>query len=346
MSLPPLPDRALLADLCREAAAREGVEPQLVEKDFYLTRLLWALGQHFGDALLLKGGTLLSKVDLGFFRMSEDADLVLPGTPSRRSSKNIARMHAVRKALADVLAPVGMTARFPAGQLQHQAAHGTWQLDYASEFGPQGIMLEISIRPVLRPPREVRLRQLLADKLLGDPGDPRCFALDAREAHAEKVRAAFTREAIRDFYDLDRLLEAGADLSSAQFVELVDAKLAELKASPLIRQGRSFGLDANRLPGVPRPVQGRADADAVVLEEIRVLFGHCRSRASPATGSALQRDGASERGVDRLATNSSRCSTTPSRSRHPRTPSGSMTRVPGELHRAAERAATCFHARA
>jgi hypothetical protein len=31
-----------------------------------------------------------------------------------------------------------------------------------SEFGPQGIRLEVSIRPVLRPPREVRLRQLLA----------------------------------------------------------------------------------------------------------------------------------------------------------------------------------------
>ena len=58
--LPPLPDRALLADLCREAAALERVEPQLIEKDFYLTRLLWALGQRFGDALLLKGGTLLN----------------------------------------------------------------------------------------------------------------------------------------------------------------------------------------------------------------------------------------------------------------------------------------------
>lgn len=275
VSLPPLPDRALLADLCRDAAAREGVEPQLVEKDFYLTRLLWALGQHFGDALLLKGGTLLSKVDLGLFRMSEDADLVLPGTPSRRSSQNVARMHSVRKALADLLAPVGMTARFPAGQLQHQAAHGTWQLDYVSEFGPQGISLEISIRPALRPPREVRLRQLLADPLLGDPGDPRCFALDAREAHAEKVRAAFTREAIRDFYDLDRLLDAGADLSSAQFVELVDAKLAELKAPPLARQGRSFALDANRrralvaglardLPAVLRTGAPPFDLDAML----------------------------------------------------------------------------------
>jgi predicted nucleotidyltransferase component of viral defense system len=87
--LPRLPDRALLADLCREAAARERVQPQLVEKDFYLTRLLWALGQSVGEGLLLKGGTLLSKVDLGFFRLSEDADLVLPGFGSRFRRRRI-----------------------------------------------------------------------------------------------------------------------------------------------------------------------------------------------------------------------------------------------------------------
>ncbi len=168
-----------------------------------------------------------------------------------------------------------MIARFPAGHLEHQASHATWQLDYVSEFGRQGIMLEISIRQVLRPPRQVRLRQLLSDPLLGDPGDPYCHALDAREAHAEKVRAAYTREAIRDFYDLDRLLEAGADLSSAEFIELVDAKLAELKEAPLPRQARSFALDANRrralevglardLPAVLRAGAPPFDLDAML----------------------------------------------------------------------------------
>jgi len=33
-ALPPLPDRALLADLCRETAARERLQPQVIEKDF------------------------------------------------------------------------------------------------------------------------------------------------------------------------------------------------------------------------------------------------------------------------------------------------------------------------
>jgi predicted nucleotidyltransferase component of viral defense system len=278
VSLPPLPDRSLLADLCREAAARERVEPQLIEKDFYLTRLLWALGQSFGDALLLKGGTLLGKVDLGFFRMSEDADLVLPGTASRRGLQNVGRMHRVRDAIGEVAAAVGVSARFPAGELHHQAAHGIWQFDYASEFGPQGIMLEVSIRPVLRPVREVRLRQLLVDPLAGDMTDARCFALDALEAHAEKVRAAFTREAIRDFYDLDRLLHAGADLSSPEFMELVDAKLAELNAPPIARQGRSFALDANRRRKVEAGLALdlaavlRADAPAFDLEAMLARF--------------------------------------------------------------------------
>ena len=275
--LPRLPDRVLLADLCRETAARELVQPQLVEKDFYLTRHLWGLGQSFGDALLLKGGTLLSKVDLGFFRMSEDADLVLPGRPSRQSLPNVRRMHRVRDVLREIGPIVGVSARFPAGELFEKAAHCVWQLDYPSEFGPQGLRLEVSIRPVLRPPREVGLRQLLVDPLAGDVRAAKCFALDADEARAEKVRAALTREAARDFYDLDRLRESGADLSSSAFIELVDAKLAELGAAPMAKQARSFALTEKRrrqveaglardLPAVLRTDAPQFDLDTMLAQ--------------------------------------------------------------------------------
>lgn len=246
VALSRLPDRALLADLCREAAARERVQPQLVEKDFYLTRILWALEQSVGDGLLLKGGTLLSKVDLGFFGMSEDADLVLPGPPSRQKLPNVRRMHRLRDVLKEIGPAVGVSARFPAGEFFDKATHCVWELDYPSEFGPQGIRLDVSIRQVLRPPREVGLRQLLADPLAGDVSAAKCFALNAAEARAEKVRAAFTREAVRDFYDLDRLSESGADLSSSSFIELVDEKLGELGALPMAKQGKSFGLTDKR----------------------------------------------------------------------------------------------------
>jgi hypothetical protein len=277
-ALPPLPDRALLADLCRETAARERVQPQLVEKDFYLTRILWALGQTVGDGLLLKGGTLLSKVDLGFFRMSEDADLVLPGPSSRQRLPNVRRMHRLRDVLKGVGPAIGITTRFPTGEFSDKATHCVWQLDYLSEFGVQGIRLEVSIRPVLRAPREVRLSQLLADPLAGDASAAKCFALDSAEARAEKVRAAFTRGAVRDFYDLDRLHESGADLSSSSFIALVDAKLAELGAPPIAKQEKFFGLSGERRRQFEAGLKGdlpavlRADAPKFDLDRMLAQF--------------------------------------------------------------------------
>ena len=278
VTLPKLPERGLLTDLCREAAARERLQPQLIEKDFYLTRLLWALGQVFGEELLLKGGTLLSKVDLGFLRMSEDADLVLPGTPSTGRLANARCMHRVRDALKEIAPAVGLVARFPAGELFEKAAHGLWQLDYESEFGPQGIKLEVTIRPLLRRAREVALRQLLVDPLAGDASGAKCFALDAAEARAEKVRAAFTREAVRDFYDLDQLHAGSVDVSSPAFIKLVDAKLAELRAPPLARQGKSFALDKARRRAVEAglardlPAVLREGAPAFHLDKMLARF--------------------------------------------------------------------------
>ncbi len=105
-----------------------------------------------------------------------------------------------------------------------------------------------------------------------------CFALDAAEARAEKVRAAFTREAVRDFYDLDQLHAASVDLSSPAFIKLVDAKLAELRAAPLAQQGKSFGLDQDRRRGVEaglaRDLSGvlREGAPGFHLDEMLARF--------------------------------------------------------------------------
>ncbi len=241
LSLPPLPDRALLADLCRETAAREHLQPHVVEKDFYLTRLLWALGQTLGDQALLKGGTLLSKVDLGFRRMSEDVDLVMPRPPSKQKRINVLALNEVRNALREVAEAVGVRLPFPDGTHFERGAHRQWDLPYESDLGQQSIKVEASLHTSVRPPRRVSLAQLLTDPLVGSYAHAYCYALDADEARAEKVRAAFTREAIRDLYDLEQLAQSGADMSSREFIALVDAKLAELGAGPLREQARSFG---------------------------------------------------------------------------------------------------------
>ncbi len=282
VSLPPLPSPDLLADLCQEAAAREHLQPASVEKDFYLTRLIWALAQHFGDRLLLKGGTLLSKVDLGFRRMSEDVDLVIPwDRPRSHKGVNATQLNRVRDALKKIAPMVGLTFVHYDGERHERNSQVLWKLPYGSTFGRQEIHLETSLRPILRPPRRAPLGQLLQDPLIGTYEEAYCWALDEDEARAEKVRAAFTREAIRDFYDLDELAKASKDFTSKSFERLVDLKLAELKAPPLGAVSAPFALTQDRrerlelslkkdLPGVLRTNAAQFDLQAMLTRFGRI----------------------------------------------------------------------------
>jgi hypothetical protein len=143
----------------------------------------------------------------------------------------------------------------PGGERYDRNSHILWQLEYPSEFGRQTIKVEGTIRPLVLPLRRVFLRQLLEDELVGSYAAASCWALHAMEARAEKVRAAFTREAIRDFYDLDRLAELGVDLASQEFLKLVDVKLAELGAAPLAQQAPSFGMTPARRAALGESLQ-------------------------------------------------------------------------------------------
>jgi len=188
IQLPDLPDLSLLADLCSEAAEAEHVQPFTIEKDFYLTRLIWALAQARGERLLLYGGTLLSKVDLGYRRMSEDVDLLIPKNATSYRSTNVAETNQIRDTLRCPAQIVGLQLANHNGEVFEKGAHGIWTLSYESTFGPQTINVEASMRLPLRPPRRAALSQLLSDPQVGDYSEAYCWALDADEARAEKVR--------------------------------------------------------------------------------------------------------------------------------------------------------------
>lgn len=74
LDLPPN-ERRLYID---EAAARRGLSPVIIEKDFWVSWLLGVLfASSFRDAIVFKGGTSLSKVFGVINRFSEDIDLSL-----------------------------------------------------------------------------------------------------------------------------------------------------------------------------------------------------------------------------------------------------------------------------
>jgi predicted nucleotidyltransferase component of viral defense system len=213
---------------------------------------------------LLKGGTLLSKVDLGFKRMSEDADLVVPSRPSSERRSNVWPLNNVRDAFRRTAALVGVRLPFPDGQHFERGAHRQWELLFESDLGQQSIKVEASLRPLLRPPRRVHLAQRLAeDTLIGSYASAFCYALDADEARAEKVRAAFTREAIRDLYDLDQQRPSGrrSELAAVHPARRCQARRARRSTTPraarFVRRRRrpsspdAEGIDQPRATGGP-----------------------------------------------------------------------------------------------
>jgi len=145
-----------------------------------------------------------------------------------------------------------------------------------------------TIRPVwaARAPARVRSGRFCAAARSGLAAAPRrpasrrrksakCFALDADEARAEKVRAALTREAARDFYDSTAPRERRR-LSSSAFIELVDAN-SPSSARPHGEAGEVVALTEKRrrqveaglardLPAVLRTDAPQFDLDTMLAQ--------------------------------------------------------------------------------
>lgn len=105
--------------------------------------------------------------------------------------------------------------------------------------------------------RRVQLSSVIERELVSDYDQAFCYALHADEVRAEKVRAAFTRDEIRDFYDLSLFVKGGYNLDSPEFEALVDSKLAEFPAAPLREQPPDFGKDKLRLGRLTRSIPAR-----------------------------------------------------------------------------------------
>ena len=70
------------ADLIRIVAEQKGIDPALVEKDYWITHCLYGL-QQLGFTFALKGGTSLSKGHQIISRFSEDIDILIEPSPGQ-----------------------------------------------------------------------------------------------------------------------------------------------------------------------------------------------------------------------------------------------------------------------
>lgn len=276
-------------DLINVLSGKYSLTGYMIEKDYYLTKLLLALEEFCQNRLVLKGGTALNKVFLDYYRMSEDLDLIsiIRDPPASRKDRTRA-MDFLRGALDQICRKSNLLCRDKRGKGANVSTQYFFNFEYDSIVTDSKgtLTMEVSQRnnPILQPQKRIVqhiFRDPFTGKYLFAPGSFLC--LEFKELVAEKTRATITREEIasRDLFDLQYLYDAKFDFLDTDYVRLLKQKLREDKCSDdLSCYRKNFGRNdeeierlRERIEAQLFPVISPRQAEEFDVDKTLGLFG-------------------------------------------------------------------------
>ncbi len=251
-----------------------GFSARLIEKDYYCSVILHDLTSLFEQGLVFRGGTCLSKVYAGFYRLSEDLDLIISIPVDSRRSQRRAAIAPVKDRLANV--PKRVPAFTITEALRGHNTSRQYVGSYSYQSAATGEAETIKVEVGLREPIVLDVEHRSAQTILRDPFknasavagvSVAVFARD--EAYAEKIRAALTRRdpAIRDFYDIDYAVNMGKlNAKNAKLLDLVRKKVAVPGNDPVDVSDAKLTELQRQVDGQLKPVLRPDDLDRFDLQ--------------------------------------------------------------------------------
>jgi len=254
-------DKEKLRDIIPAIAAEHRFRQAIVEKDYYLTIILNSIASSLSGNIVFKGGTLLNKIHLNYHRLSEDLDFSYYGEIDLtvRSNRSAA-IAPIKEKMPGFLASLGLSSDKPKGEGFNSSKQYVFNVLYPSVITgrEESIKIEISLRQKLydRPVNNV-IRHFYKDPFTGRNIIPehKILSLSLDEAVAEKMKAAITRKdpAIRDYYDLWHIAEAGFDFYKRHFLEIFKKKLKDEDYQGDFRD--KFGLSEDKIDLLTRQIK-------------------------------------------------------------------------------------------
>lgn len=240
-------ERSDFAELVEMVAASTGIpNAAIVEKDYYVTEALRLMCQHFGDVVIFKGGTSLSKGWKIIERFSEDIDLYVK--PAESEEATLARFAQIA---ATVATHPGFTGRL--GRTDKGSCSWTEEFSCESKVSTFGglrpvVLLEAGIQSADQP-TETRV----LTSLLGETLDSRGVAsgTDDRAPFAMKL-LHFRRTFVEKLFTLHSRVER------------------------VVRQSRDLGRDARHYYDLAKLLDRAETTDMMASAEYALICGQYR----------------------------------------------------------------------
>ncbi|MCK4322558.1 nucleotidyl transferase AbiEii/AbiGii toxin family protein [candidate division WOR-3 bacterium] len=254
-------DKEILKDIIFYLSSKYKFRPAIIEKDYYLTLILNHIRDYLSDKIIFKGGTLLNKIYFDYKRLSEDLDFSFFNKDELNTrSKRSRAIRPIKEKMPEFLEMLELKSDNPEGEGFNESNQYIFKILYSSVItGKEGITkIEISLRNLpLNKPVYNRISHFYKDPFTGENLMPsnKVLCLSLKEAVAEKLRAAITREyiAIRDFYDLWHISGKGFDFHDKKFIKLFKKKLEEEQYEG--DYSKNFGFDKNVIIQLKRQIE-------------------------------------------------------------------------------------------
>ncbi len=128
-------NKNLFRDAIRITAQQMNIQPEFVEKDYWVTYALYVIFNHeIGNDTVFKGGTALSKCYKMIDRFSEDIDLVVLRKEGETDNKLKAKIKAIGTVVSEVLPEVEITTITHKMGMNRKTAH-TYSKEFDGNYG-------------------------------------------------------------------------------------------------------------------------------------------------------------------------------------------------------------------
>jgi predicted nucleotidyltransferase component of viral defense system len=190
-------------------AAKFGVSPSQIEKDYVISWLLWGISQNdlLSEILIFKGGTCLKKMHFGDYRYSEDMDFTIdPEKQDDVTDQDI--IQAFEEIFEELKEATGMQFSIPEDGIRPHAATKSMKFNiaYVGPLGGNGNSVKVDAtrgEQLEFPVEDLSVIHEYEDLQEEADFTVQCYGL--KEVIIEKMVALMGRTVPRDLYDFEYL---------------------------------------------------------------------------------------------------------------------------------------------